>query len=246
MRLLQVCCNHHGSGLAGGRNEAKNFRAVTEVLRRFGARVRVVDVQCRGDFWNRCLLGVWNLGATSGAVLGTLVWSRVDQHVFAADCRSMQTLLDSCGSSCGLAPAPWHVCNVGAPKKKSKRGAHLKGHVGSRFVRETGELEESMGAEDDNGITSLPCGTSSAENASGNNSTIDLGPADHDPDCGKDLASTGGSLQGSLVDNVARLAPDADQASDNDGGSSMCFDFDRRRPCSARYTVNQVTAREAR
>lgn len=100
IRLLETCCNNHGSGLAGGGKGANDFRAVTEVSRSSGARVRVVDVQCRDDFWNRCFLGLWNLGASSGTVLGTLVWSPSDQHVFVADCRSLQRLLDACGVSC--------------------------------------------------------------------------------------------------------------------------------------------------
>ena len=107
------------------------------------------------------------MGATNGTVLGTLVWSRADQHVFVIECHSVQTWLEGFDSCCKLTPAPWHVCNVGAPKKKSKRGAHLKGHVGSLFVRETDELREVMDAADENSVTSLARGRLSAGNASG-------------------------------------------------------------------------------
>ena len=160
--LEQTCCNNHGSGLAGGRQEASNFRGVAEVLRRLGKRVRVLDVQRTSDFWSRSFLGVWDLGATSGRVLGTLVWSRSDQHVFVSHCHGMETWLDALDSYRTSAPPPWHVCNVGAPKKKSKRGAHLKGHVSSLFVCDTGELDEAMDAEDEGDICSLPRGRSTA------------------------------------------------------------------------------------
>lgn len=89
-----------------------------------------------------------------------------------------------------------------------------------------GEVDEAMGAEAENSIPSLPRGRSSAENDSAKHSVIRQRPVVRDPDCGRDLGSTGGSLQGAPVNNASRRALDADQASDNDGGSSMCFGFD--------------------
>jgi hypothetical protein len=86
------------------------------------------------DFWDGLWLGVWFLGAARGSLAGTLVWSRFDQHVFVANCEGMQDWLDS-GDSCGgVDRAPWAACNVGAPKKASKRGANLKG-VGNKVVK---------------------------------------------------------------------------------------------------------------
>ena len=50
MRLLRMCSNNRGSGLAGGVLEASNFRNVGKVLRCSGKRVCVVDVECTADF----------------------------------------------------------------------------------------------------------------------------------------------------------------------------------------------------
>ena len=111
-RLLHACGNNCGSGLAGGGEEARNFHAVRRVLRSVGKRVRVLDVECMADFWDGLWLGVWFLGAARGALAGTLVWSRFDQHVFVANCEGMQEWLDP-GDSCGaVGRAPWIACNV--------------------------------------------------------------------------------------------------------------------------------------
>ena len=69
--------------------EARNFLSVAQVLRCFGKRVRVVDVQRKADFWEGLWLGVWDMGSARGSVLGTLVWSRSEQHVFVAESKGM-------------------------------------------------------------------------------------------------------------------------------------------------------------
>ena len=117
-RLLRVCSNNRGSGLAGGVLEANNFRSVAKILRCFGKRVRVLDVRCAADFWEGLFLGAWTLGSDRGQTLGTLVWSRADQHVFVADGVDVQAWLGQWDSRDGLGCPPWSVCNVGAPRKK--------------------------------------------------------------------------------------------------------------------------------
>ena len=104
-RLPQTCCNHRGSGLAGGLLEASNFQWVGKVLRCYGKRVRVLDVKCRADFWEGSCLGAWNMGSAHGTLLGTLVWSRLDRHVYvAADCHDMHMGLDAGGYCCNETP----------------------------------------------------------------------------------------------------------------------------------------------
>ena len=68
-----MCCNNHGSGLAGVALEARNFRIVGKVLRCFGKRVRVLDVESTTDFFVGRWLGVHSLGSARGAITGTLV-----------------------------------------------------------------------------------------------------------------------------------------------------------------------------
>ena len=58
-RLSRCCCNNYRSGLAGGELEANNFRSVGKVLRCFGKRVCVVDVECTADF---LLAAAWACG----------------------------------------------------------------------------------------------------------------------------------------------------------------------------------------
>ena len=79
--------------------EARNFQSVVAVLRCLGKLVRVVDVQCKSDFWGGLWLGVWSMGSARGCVLGTLVWSRSEQHVFVVECEGMECLLGACESS---------------------------------------------------------------------------------------------------------------------------------------------------
>ena len=89
-RLLRTCSNDLGSGFAGGAKEARNFYGVQKVLRSVGKRVRVLDIRCCGDFWGGLWLGSWWLGSAREQILGTLVWSRLEQHVFVACCEGMQ------------------------------------------------------------------------------------------------------------------------------------------------------------
>ena len=117
-RLLRTCSNNRGSGLAGGAEEARNFYGAKKVLRSVGKRVRVLDVRCVDDFWEGLWLGASWLGSARGTILGTLVWSRSEQHVFVACCEGMQQWLASCDSCSGLGCAPWVVANVGAPRKR--------------------------------------------------------------------------------------------------------------------------------
>ena len=93
-----MCWNNRGSGLAGGALEENNFRSVGKVLRCFGKRVRVLDVERTIDFVDGRWLGVWSLGSARGTLLGTLVWSRADAHVYVVDSEGMQasTNCDSC------------------------------------------------------------------------------------------------------------------------------------------------------
>ena len=109
VRLLQACRNNRGAGLAGGIVEATNFHSVAEALRCSGKRVRVLDVQCKDDFWNGGCLGVWNMGEPSGTVLGTLVWCRSDRHVFVVKNMGTQSWSDACESCGGSRVAPWFV-----------------------------------------------------------------------------------------------------------------------------------------
>ena len=102
--------------------EAGNFLSVAQVLRCFGKRVRVVDVQRKDDFWEGLWLGVWDMGSSRGSVLGTLLWSRAEQHVVVVECDGMDDWMDACESCAGKGNAPWFACNVGAPKKKGFRG----------------------------------------------------------------------------------------------------------------------------
>ena len=121
-RLPHMCWNNRGAGLAGGVLEAKNFRSVEKVLRCFGKRVSVFDVQRTADFFVGRCLGVWSLGAVRGTCLGSLVWSRADQHVYVVDGESVQACMSAIDTDGCVSCAPWIACNVGAPKKASKRG----------------------------------------------------------------------------------------------------------------------------
>ena len=102
--------------------EARNFMTVANVLRCYGKRVRVVDVQHKADYWDGLWLGVWGMGSAPGNLLGTLLWSRAEQHVFVVECDGTDTWMDACESCTGMGSAPWFACNVGAPKKKGFRG----------------------------------------------------------------------------------------------------------------------------
>ena len=146
-RLLRTCSNNRGSGAAGGQLEASNFRSVGKVLHCSGKRVCVLDAQCTADVFAGRLLGVWSLGSTRGSCLGTLVWSRSDEHVYVVDGDCMQAWAASRGSHSCVGCAPWTACNVGSPKKKgSNRGAHLKG-VGNK-VTSTKQSEQRTAESD--------------------------------------------------------------------------------------------------
>ena len=119
--MPDTCCNNRRSGLAGGALEAKNFRSVGKVLRCFGKRVCVLDVESTADFFVGRWLGVYMLGSDRGICLGTLVWSRSDQHVFVSSERTHGWL--GAGACCHSAGhAAWNACNVGAPKNKTTEG----------------------------------------------------------------------------------------------------------------------------
>ena len=145
-RLLRTCSNNRRSGLAGGVLEARNFFSVSKVLRCRNKCVRVLEVQKLADFWEGPWLGVWSLGSARGLSLGTLVWSRVDRHVFVADSAGAQAWSNSSDS---LGCPPWTVCNAGAPKKKrgfrggdaaasGKKGLATRGGVSLRRCRTRG------------------------------------------------------------------------------------------------------------
>ena len=74
MRLLRMCSNNRGSGLAGGVLEASNFRNVGKVLRCSGKRVCVVDVECTADFFVGRCLGVRSLGSARGTFQSDFLW----------------------------------------------------------------------------------------------------------------------------------------------------------------------------
>ena len=117
-RLLRTCSNNRRSGLAGGVLEACNFKCVEQTLRCFGKRVRVWDVQCIADFWEGRWLSVSSMGSACKQVIGTLVWSREDRHVYVAHWGSMSSWASSGGSGGVVGRAPWFACNFGSPKKK--------------------------------------------------------------------------------------------------------------------------------
>ena len=64
--LSQACRNCCRSGFAGSAKEAKSLQSVVTMLRCVDMRVRVVDVQCKVDFWGGNWLGMRSMGGVGG------------------------------------------------------------------------------------------------------------------------------------------------------------------------------------
>ena len=64
-------------------------------------------------------------GALAGAYVSSLVWLRAERHVVRLVFEHAPGVMQGCWSASDSV-APWHRYVVGAPKKQSKRGEHLK------------------------------------------------------------------------------------------------------------------------
>ena len=125
-RVLKFAANHASSSLIGTEVERRNFEGLVGLLREARWQVQVAVVGSREALARGEVKGVWQLGAAQGGSLGVFVWFESDEHVAVLKEPGMHSLLDSVPLGMDLVEAPWCCGRAGAPKKDSRRGAHLK------------------------------------------------------------------------------------------------------------------------
>jgi hypothetical protein len=130
------CMNGSCSGYGGSQREAKNFEVARRVLEKTNTFAWVFEASSRSSVDFGRMRGLWQLGATSGACVGIMVWLEEESHVLTVHDSSSLSVLCEQWRAAGLLSsrrvAPWTRYVVGAPKKKSaprkqpQRGANLR------------------------------------------------------------------------------------------------------------------------
>ena len=81
-RLGRWTGNGEGAGFGGTARAARNLEAVAEALRVEGLAVEVIGVASKAAFVAGEVDGCWRMGAPQGTVLGEVVWSKGEGHVY--------------------------------------------------------------------------------------------------------------------------------------------------------------------
>ena len=109
----------------------KNFERVRLVLKAEGVHVWVFESDSVEGLRAGRVDGRWALGDGGGECIGSLVWCRKESHVVRL--LGVGVCANGLGAwRTGSEVPPWCRFGVGAPKKKSQRGAHKTG-AGGRF-----------------------------------------------------------------------------------------------------------------
>lgn len=112
--FAKACANNDGSGLGGTLREARNFVSVCDFLCKEKRFVWIVERE--EEF--APVSSRWQLGASAGECVGSLVWRRWSRHVVKV--QVLSTFWDIHRVEPGSAgSAPWMVAPAGAPKKKT-------------------------------------------------------------------------------------------------------------------------------
>jgi hypothetical protein len=133
--LWPSCQNSHGCGLGGSQVEAMNFWAVEGALHKAHCYLSVVEAQRRSDVRDGRGLTAWRMGATQGALLGTVAWVHHERHVFVVRGRQAPALVARLTQGASLDVSPWARGVVGAPKR---RGSFTRS-LAWRLSRESSE-----------------------------------------------------------------------------------------------------------
>ena len=123
LRLVARCRNDDGSGY-GSLREVRNFEEVRKALVAESVHVWVYESDSAVGLARGELFGRWRFGSAAGVSVGVMVWLRREQHVVRLVVSDPASGLDGCWQA-SADVAPWFRYVVGAPKKKSQRGAHL-------------------------------------------------------------------------------------------------------------------------
>ncbi len=163
--FARLCSNDCPSG-GSGRTAQLNLYFTQNALRRLGVYVRVVSSRREASLFQGRLRGTWSLGDVAGRCLGVLAWFEETEHVATLSRPlggEIVNLLGSFPAAGAVDVEPWTFFAAGAPKKTSKRGAHLTA-AARAARRQEGERAggrgrgASGGAADDAAAVAVRCG----------------------------------------------------------------------------------------
>ena len=132
--LFNTCRNDSPSGGADCGISQLNFYSVEYCLLRVNLCVSVVGATSMDRLEAGWVLGRWSIGQKDGCHIGAICWLIEDAHSAPLTDDFFTNL--SVGVCANDIIPPWELWEVGAPKKKSQRGAHLNGRGKAGVVSE--------------------------------------------------------------------------------------------------------------